>query len=564
MRGPPDRGPPDRGPPDRGPGGWDRGPPDRGPPDRGPLDRGPPGPGWDRGPPGPGPGPGPGPRSPRGMGRPANAPPIPGPGGRFDRGPPPTGRFGDDPRGRFGDRRSRSPPRRPDAPRSRSRSPPRRDGWDQRGPQRPPRPDMPPRKRDRGERDKDGSSPRSASSPREKRPRSGWDAAPKPSDSSEKSSGALPPRPAGPAPAHIKKAAAKAAAAIKSQSSPVQALELQLPRGSDDRSAAPSMSPRTPSASPTSSPAAASTPGSGALAKIGVLNQIKQVEVELAVKKKEMDGLKKEWRNKQEDFEERRQEHDDAEEQRLQAEEEKLRREQEEQEGKRRREEDGEPSDEEDELALDEDVEDADGTLGITKRITKENMAKSKKAARLSGRINKLWHADMKKNNVSAKGRPLYETPESAPLYQKVAAQHVARWDGVVAIVRSRKAAENAHGRKLGKQWAKLKKKWEAKPKKLKGPGKTPRGGGGGGGASWDDGPPLTPCAPPGDPSLALWLQSTLSLACKLQRAIVARGLRGVDCAQADDVIARAVGGGVPIDHRHARARTGRQDLPRP
>ena len=372
---------------------------------------------------------------------------------------------------------------------------------------------MPPRKRDRGERDKDGSSPRSTSSPREKRPRSGWDAAPKPSDSSEKSSGALPPRPAGPAPAHIKKAAAKAAAAIKSQSSssPVQALELQLPRGSDDRSAAPSMSPRTPSASPTSSPAAASTPGSGALAKIGVLNQIKQVEVELAVKKKEMDGLKKEWIAKQEDFEERRQEHDDAEEQRLQAEEEKLRREQEAEEGKRRREEDGEVSDEEDELALDEDVEDADGTLGITKRITKENMAKAKKAARLSGRINKLWHADMKVNNVSAKGRPLYETPESAPLYQKVAAQHVARWDGVVAIVRSRKAAESAHGRKLGKQWAKLKKKWEAKPKKLKG-SKTPRGGGGGA-ASWDDGPPLTPCAPPQDRSLAVWLQSTVSLA---------------------------------------------------
>jgi hypothetical protein len=351
-----------------------------------------------------------------------------------------------------------------------------------------------PRKRDHGESDaRQPDSPKRARS-------SGWDAPP-PAQSAASS---LPPRPAGPAPVQVSQAAAVAAAAIKQQSSPVKSLELRLPSEKFNDTASASarletsgpMSPRTPAASPTGSPTASVfTPGgSGPMGatksttKMGILNLIKQVDTELAVKKKEMDVVKKAWKAKQEDFEERRQEHDDAEEQLLQAIEEKKQREEAAAAGKRKREEDDEdePEDQQDdsEFAVDEDVDDADGTFALTKRIAKENAALAKKAARLSGRINKLWHADMKKDNRSMTGRPLYETPTETPNYELVAAQHLEQWMDVVSVVRARKAAEAKSQRKLVKQFTKLQKKFDAKPKKK---GKTQRG-------AWEE-PPLTPRA---------------------------------------------------------------------
>ena len=222
--------------------------------------------------------------------------------------------------------------------------------------------------------------------------------------------------------------------------------------------------------------------------KIGILNLIKQVDTELAVKKKEMDALKKAWKAKQDDFEERRQEHDDAEEQLLQAIEEKKQREEAAAAGKRKRqeeeEEEIEEQQDESEFAADDDVDDADGTFALAKRIAKENAARAKKAARLSGRINKLWHADMKKDNRSMAGRPLYESPSETTNYQLVSAQHVEMFADIVSVVRARKAAEAKGQRKLAKQWAKLQLKFDAKPKKKT---KTPRG-------AWEE-PPLTPRA---------------------------------------------------------------------
>ena len=173
---------------------------------------------------------------------------------------------------------------------------------------------------------------------------------PAPSQSAAASS--LPPRPAGPAPIQV-----PSQAAVKQQVSPVNSLELKLtgPASSfsDTASAggrleghASGMSPRTPAGSPTGSPTTAQvfTPGgSGPMGatqnttKMGVLNLIKKVDQELAVKKKEMDAIKKAWKASQEDFEERRQEHDDAEEQLLQAIEEKRQREEAALAGKRKR-----------------------------------------------------------------------------------------------------------------------------------------------------------------------------------------------------------------------------------
>ena len=222
--------------------------------------------------------------------------------------------------------------------------------------------------------------------------------------------------------------------------------------------------------------------------KIGILNLIKQVDTELAVKKKEMDAVKKAWKAKQDDFEERRQEHDDAEEQLLQAIEEKKQREEAAAAGKRKRQEeeedDVEDQQDESEFAADDDVDDADGTFAVAKRIAKENTARAKKAARLSGRINKLWHADMKKDNRSMTGRPLYESPSETTNYQLVSAQHVEIFADIVSVVRARKAAEAKGQRKLAKQWAKLQIKFDAKPKKKT---KTARG-------AWEE-PPLTPRA---------------------------------------------------------------------